>query len=486
MTDRRSFLASSLLGLASAFASTSTALAASGGGNDMARIAELVSPKLSLLTDSYNAQAKTLITPVYNVVGYGAKGDGVTDDTAAVQAAIDALPANGGVVYFPPGDYKITSTLIIPKAGVSFLGGGMWTTRLRWYATTGKMISVDGYYYFRLSDIALIGSDVVGDTNQVGVYLHNSVESRIERVLISGMGGRGVWADYGTWSLVVRDSRVEYNGREGIYVGPSANEVTCSGVHFYSNYLGLYIATGSGGAVTGCSFQSNTYEGLLIWGCQGINVAGCYFENNYPTTTGTSGKHLNVNGDAANHSTGITVSGGYFTGGQTGIWFYFSDDCAVLGGHFLNQSDYAIRGPGGATNGIVVISPYVSGAGLGAFQDGGTGNIFIGGTSQRGSLSKAAIGGGQTITKHLSATATLNFAAPTAVPGSADQTITVTGASLGNTVTVGAPVTVGANYLLTAFVSAANTVTVRWTQISGAAADPDGAGGTYRVDVWQH
>jgi hypothetical protein len=81
---------------------------------------------------------------------------------------------------------------------------------------------------------------------------------------------------------------------------------------------------------------------------------------------------------------------------------------------------------------------------------------------------------------------TLNFAAPGAVPGSpADQTITVTGAAIGDRVSVSAPVTIAAGYILQAFVSAPDTVSVRWTQFSGAAADPDGAGGVYRVDVWK-
>ena len=74
---------------------------------------------------------------------------------------------------------------------------------------------------------------------------------------------------------------------------------------------------------------------------------------------------------------------------------------------------------------------------------------------------------------------------PAAVPGSVDLTITVAGAALGDQPVVGAPLTVGVNYVLTAFVSAANTVTVRWTQIAGAAADPDGAGGTYKVRFLQ-
>jgi hypothetical protein len=53
----------------------------------------------------------------------GAKGNGVTDDTAAVQAAIDAACAvtggasqgNGVVVYFPAGRYKITATLQVTR-----------------------------------------------------------------------------------------------------------------------------------------------------------------------------------------------------------------------------------------------------------------------------------------------------------------------------------------------------------------------------------
>jgi hypothetical protein len=85
---------------------------------------------------------------VYNVKAYGAVGDGTTDDTAAIQAAYNAVPATGGDVIFPPGTYLITTGLSFSKPGVRLigLGGGAGpndlgsvnaSVRLLWGGTAG-------------------------------------------------------------------------------------------------------------------------------------------------------------------------------------------------------------------------------------------------------------------------------------------------------------------------------------------------------------
>lgn len=48
----------------------------------------------------------------FSVLDYGAVGDGVADDTAAIQSAIDAAAVTGGELLFPPGTYKITDALV--------------------------------------------------------------------------------------------------------------------------------------------------------------------------------------------------------------------------------------------------------------------------------------------------------------------------------------------------------------------------------------
>src|SRR5262249_42419265 len=89
-----------------------------------------------------------------NVRDFGAKGDGATDDTAAIEKAIDSV-WGAGAVLFPAGTYLITSTLKIAKS-IVLRGEGADKTTLLFNVNgdaiqfitykQGQWIKVDGGY----------------------------------------------------------------------------------------------------------------------------------------------------------------------------------------------------------------------------------------------------------------------------------------------------------------------------------------------------
>jgi hypothetical protein len=67
-----------------------------------------------------NVEAK--LAQTVSVADFGAVGNGTTDDTAAIQAAVDAL-TEGGQLFFPPGKYKVSDEIILPSVGALTLQG---------------------------------------------------------------------------------------------------------------------------------------------------------------------------------------------------------------------------------------------------------------------------------------------------------------------------------------------------------------------------
>lgn len=76
-------------------------------------------------TGAVTTTVQTKLRETVSVKDFGAVGDGVTDDTAAIQAAINSLTSNqGGTVFIPHGYYKVTSTINVglpTLTGYSFI-----------------------------------------------------------------------------------------------------------------------------------------------------------------------------------------------------------------------------------------------------------------------------------------------------------------------------------------------------------------------------
>ncbi|MHB0957232.1 MAG: glycosyl hydrolase family 28-related protein [Pirellulaceae bacterium] len=102
-----------------------------------------------------------------NVRQYGVKGDGVTDDTAAIQAVFDrtvetdtnyAESLRRRVVYFPAGQYRLTQTLVLAKSHGAWVVGHGRDTVLVWDgAEQGIMLWNNGATYARYEGLTWDG-----------------------------------------------------------------------------------------------------------------------------------------------------------------------------------------------------------------------------------------------------------------------------------------------------------------------------------------
>jgi len=138
-----------------------------------------------------------------NVQSKGAKGDGVHNDTAAIQAAIDSLPATGGTVTVPAGRYMVDATKSIRMRSHTrlLLDSNATLVVIPNNVTRSRLIRV-----WNVTDARIVGGSMEGD--------------RAKHIGHTGEWGMGIDI-IAARNVVVKGTRLSEFWGDGIYIGAS-------------------------------------------------------------------------------------------------------------------------------------------------------------------------------------------------------------------------------------------------------------------------
>lgn len=252
---------------------------------------------------------------------YGAAGNGTTDDTAAIAAAIAAVPASGGTVFFPSGTYRITSALTM-KSNLHLVGAGQQASQItQATANTAILTGVD-IRGLAIADLQINGT---GAGTGGGIVLTLSVNPatnylHFTRLTVYNCGGTGINVQNGivsTFDLVQVVNCLGhgfwFHGAAGAGAGTSCQFRGCYANN--NNQSGFFIDTMTYCEFSACASEGNGIE-FDIANCNGIALNGCGTEvtrNVNASYPGISYRLTNV--------VGCTLSACFVYAGQThGLW----------------------------------------------------------------------------------------------------------------------------------------------------------------------
>ena len=266
-----------------------------------------------------------------NVKFWGAKGDTNTDDTAAIQATIDAATL-GGIVKLPGGTYNILGSLYISNS-ITFEGDNHFASILL-KTNAGYALQVGSGTIAVTPGIVIRGLKIVGGPSATGGILMSGTYGAILDTLhvTNFSNGYGIhYSDY-NWIGAIHhlDAKRNYIGlrvskSQTDQAAQSFNAMVIDGQgELHNNQWGVLI--GSTNATDplpmigmGVSFQNITVEGNYqggIWDCgtRNLSIDHCYFEGNGATNSPA----IRIGSlDSLNQPIGVSIQNNIFL--STGI-----------------------------------------------------------------------------------------------------------------------------------------------------------------------
>jgi hypothetical protein len=320
-------------------------------------------------TGAVNRPINQKLTETVSVKDFGAVGDGTTDDTAAIQAALDASITS--TILFPIGNYKITDTLLITystgsgAAGFSSvnLQGQGFGSNIKWYGGNNKpmiqYVGVNGKGFYSNTTIQGLHLSVEDSSTGVTGLLFGDTTNVIDT--LSGVGnvtirnniiyscGTGIhtWVESDEFTIIDNHIRVHqsYGIRNqggsgyliarnhiqdgdadslGIYSGATAITITSNVIQSYTNIRGIFIEGARGFSITDnyseSVVQSSTYFIRLkdsTAGYIGQNEIGGYIDANLIKIESTS--NIQIASNWHSQSGGFINSLVNIDGASTGI-----------------------------------------------------------------------------------------------------------------------------------------------------------------------
>jgi polygalacturonase len=258
-------------------------------------------------------------TTVISVKDKGAVGDGIHDDTAAIQAAINALPSTGGTIFVPAGTYLIDTTKKINLRSLMLL---QMDPAAILKAKTSSVSRAYILYANGKTDVEIAGGQLLGerDTHKYlttstdewnhGIQLLNCKRVTVRDLRISKCTGDGICVGGGSSDVVVENIVSTQNRRQGMSITNCTNVKVYDSEFSYTNgtspECGIDIEPDPGYTcsnvwIENCRFNNNNKYGINIW----KNVSNV-------TVTKSVLEYNGSLGMSTHYCTGITLTGNTF------------------------------------------------------------------------------------------------------------------------------------------------------------------------------